>query len=260
VGKLSGAIPREYDAATAINSPKGAHNSFFVGVSDPYEWVSPFGDACKLCEGNKHSKFNPGMPCTRCGGSGVRTEQHIKLHYQLENGVAEIEEANYSLRPPGGMSKSGQPMSATTFYLRLSEFSGLQNASAQQLVDWFDQLREPIRIPVLLIIGMNQTNSALKIIGVQARTVYAPQPNGAYQHQPYQPAPPSQPPPPQFPPQQRPAAPPQQHHRPVEAAPPYNGSFTDPRASVQYAENALPYVPEGQMVDEHGVVMEEIPY
>jgi len=166
MGLLAKALPRGEAASVTqtVQSPKGVYRAFFVGITDPIERVSEWNDKCRLCKGTG-SGYNGDGDCRVCHGTGKRTEQKVKLLYSLENGVVEQEEVNFKLAGPG-TGKDGTPLSPTTLFLRLREFSGIVNATEDKVDEWYSSLVKPIKIPVQVIIGDNQKGTATKITDV----------------------------------------------------------------------------------------------
>ena len=179
MGLLEKALPRAQQtvsAAVTINSPKGIYRAYFIGMEQPFEWVSDFAaDKCRLCAKNPGLGYNGEGVCSACNGTKRRTELHTKLRYHLENGALEEEEVNFKIAPPG-MSKDGNPLSPSTLFLRLRTLSNLPNASEKDLDDWYTGLTKPIKIPCQVIIGDNQNATALKITEVILATARAQQP------------------------------------------------------------------------------------
>jgi hypothetical protein len=258
MGILSGAIPRQIEKVS-LKSPKGVYQGFFTGMAAPYQWESPWqNDPCKGCGGTKRSKAMPDLMCSRCGGTGLRIENHVKLYYSLENGVTEEEDVQFKISAPStGKNAAGQTVafSPSTLYLRLRELSGIPNATPEQLDAWYDSLHQPISVPIILMIGDNQAGTALKIASVTLRQAQPRSQNG-FTPAPGQFIPNSQPPV-----QQIPYAP------PVHA----NGGQTSGHIQTDPGKYASPFVdprgpsyntppPEGKVILEDGSVVDEIPW
>jgi hypothetical protein len=168
MGLLTAALPRtEMDDSSKIKSANGVYRAYWLGMNHPYEWVSPFGDQCKLCKGTRRGRNGEGE-CSSCKGSGKRTEMHTKLIYQLESGQTEEEEVNFKLAP-AGQSRDGNVLSPTTLFIRLRAFSGNRQATPNDLDAWYENLRKPIKIPVIVVISDNKAGTASKIADVQLR-------------------------------------------------------------------------------------------
>jgi hypothetical protein len=167
MGLLAKALPRGESASVqnTVQSPKGVYRAFFVGITDPVERVSEWNDKCRLCKGTGNGYGDEPQGCRVCHGTGKRTEQKVKILYSLENGVVEQEEVNFKLAGPG-TGKDGTPLSPSTLFLRMREFSGLQHATEDGLDEWYSSLVKPIKIPVQVIIGDNQKGTATKITDV----------------------------------------------------------------------------------------------
>lgn len=170
MGLLEKALPRDLQpkasASVTINSPKGVYRALFIGMENPWEWVSDFAvDKCRACKGTKNGWNGEPGGCQICHGTGRRTELHTKLRYHLETGILEEEEVNFKISPPG-IGKDGQPLSPSTLFLRLRTLSGIPNATEQQLDDWYTALGKPIKVPCQVVIDDNKTASALKIANV----------------------------------------------------------------------------------------------
>jgi len=192
MGVLSGAMPRQKnDQGTQVKSDYGSYRGFFIGMTQPVEWVSQWGDKCRVCKGARTGR-NGQDDCFFCHGSGLRTEQHVKLRYQLENGITEEEEVNFTLTGPG-TGRDGTPLSPSTLFLRLRTLSGLRDADAAALDQWYSALPVPIKIPITVNIQDNKSATALKITDVMLRRVAPNGQNGpANRLQQAQPAPQAQ--------------------------------------------------------------------
>jgi hypothetical protein len=174
MGALSQALPREHQVAdTGAKSESGVYKAQFLGLSDSYEYVSPWhNDKCRNCKGNGKNK-NGDQACYLCGGSGKLTETRVKLIYKLENGQTEEEIVNFKMSP-AGTSRDGQPLSPSKLFVRLRTLSGNRQASPQQLDEWYSNLTQPIRIPCSVVINGNKTGDRFVITDVLARTPNAP--------------------------------------------------------------------------------------
>ncbi|MDP9025673.1 MAG: hypothetical protein M3N13_09910 [Candidatus Eremiobacteraeota bacterium] len=171
MGALAGAIQQTAAAAaeSKIKHESGVYEAQFVGMSEPFTYVSPWGDKCRLCKGQGRSK-NGNDACRACEGSGNLTEKHAYLHYKFKDGSTEEEEVNFKLLP-AGTNAAGQPLSPTTLFIRLRSFSGNREASPAQLDEWYTSLvaSGSVRVPITLVIGDNKSGTALKITAVQLR-------------------------------------------------------------------------------------------
>jgi len=169
MGLLSGAMPQKMvsDDQIQVKSEKGSYRAYFVGMTERVEKVSPFGDVCRLCKGAR-TGFNGNGDCRACHGSGKKTDMMTRLRYELENGLEEEEEVAFKMTP-ASKNKAGEPLSASKLFVRLREFSGRPNATAEELDEWYSSLTYPIRVPVQVNIGQNNNASALKITDVVTR-------------------------------------------------------------------------------------------
>jgi hypothetical protein len=174
MGELGAALPRQQQSEDSkIKSENGVYRAIFLGLSAPFQFVSNFAnEQCRLCKGQGSGIRGEGK-CSQCGGSGRRTEQHVKLSYRLENNNVEEEEVNFKLLP-AGMTAQGQPLSPTTLFLRLRTLSGNRNATPADLDAWYSALPKPIKIPCTVVIGDNKSGTASKITAIQLRTQGAP--------------------------------------------------------------------------------------
>lgn len=172
MGLLEAALPSSNTQEPTLKSGKGIYRGYFIGLSEPFKFVSKWGDKCRLCKG-KGTNYNGDGHCRVCGGSGTLTETHVKLRYHLENAVIEEEEVNFKLLP-AGTSATGTPLSPTTLFLRLRTLSGDNRATEQSLDAWYSALPQPIKIPITVVIGDNKSGNALKITAVELRQQGAP--------------------------------------------------------------------------------------
>ncbi len=169
MGLLSGAMPQKMvgDDQIQIKSDEGSYRAYFVGMTERVEKVSPFGDKCRLCKGEGTS-YSGNDKCRVCHGTGKKTDMMTRLRYELENGLEEEEEVAFKMTP-AGMSKTGEPISASKLFVRLRAFSGRPSATAEELDEWYSSLTYPIRVPVQVNIGQNNNATALKITDVVPR-------------------------------------------------------------------------------------------
>ena len=169
MGKLTAAMPRqkgEPDTSKAAKSPRGTHDAVFVGMSVPKPYVSEYRtDKCRLCKG-QGTGYNGEGDCRVCEGSGRLTETHVILRYKLASGVVEEEEMNFILTGGGGVTASGEPKSASTLFLRMSELSGMPQPTAEKLDAWYSGLIEPIAIPCQVTINYNKARTFFRIVSV----------------------------------------------------------------------------------------------
>lgn len=171
MGLLSKALPRDQrpkiEHEETVKSSKGMYSGFFLGMSEEYTWVSDWpNDKCRACKGSK--TYNDEV-CFLCAGTGRKTEQRVKLRYELDNGNVEEEDVSFKLSP-GGMGRDGTtPLSPSTMFIRLRSLSGLKNPTPAEVDAWYSSLTPPIRIPCSVVINDNKTGSALKITDVLAR-------------------------------------------------------------------------------------------
>lgn len=171
MGILTQALPREQrpDAQqqSTVKSPVGIYRGLFVGMTDPFEYVSAWAnEKCRVCKG-QGTGYNGEGECRVCHGTKKRTEQHVKLLYSLENRVVEEEEMTFKLSGPG-MGRDGQPLSPSTLFIRLRTLSGMPSATEVQLDDWYSSLQKPIKIPCQVIVDFNKTGTLTKITNVVA--------------------------------------------------------------------------------------------
>jgi len=180
MGSLNDALPRENATASAehaVKSERGLYKAFFIGITAPFEWVSDFAqDKCKNCRGEKTNKAGT-EPCYLCNGSGKKTETRTRLRYHLENGFIEEEEVNYKLSPPS-TGKDGNPLSPSTFFVRLRSLSEIKGADPTALDAWYTSLPTPIKVPCFVVIQDNRSGTALKITDVLPRAKGAATPPG----------------------------------------------------------------------------------
>ena len=203
MGLLSDALPREQmTQESAIKSDRGVYRAYFIGMTPKYAWISPFGDACRLCKGSRNGRNGEPGECVGCNGTGKKTEDRVKLRYHLENNEIEEEEVNYKLSA-GGQSRDGKTFfSPTTLFVRLRALSGIRDATEQQIDAWYSELPQPPKVPCTVVINDNKNQTALKIESVMLRQV--PQrANGAASQSTA-----ARPPQPQAPPTRQPAPPP----------------------------------------------------
>lgn len=169
MGKLADAMPRqrvpEGEGAPSIQSERGVHRGIWIGMSPPVEWVSPWpNEACRLCKG-QGTGYNGEGVCNVCHGTKKRTEKHVKMLYQLANGITEEEELNFKISPPG-MGKNTQPLSPSTLFVRLRTLSGLKDPTVEQIDEWFTALSNPPNIPCQVVVDDNKNATYLKITNV----------------------------------------------------------------------------------------------
>jgi hypothetical protein len=173
MGALSQALPREHQQAeSAVKSDSGYYKAQFLGLTDPYEWVTTWGDKCRNCKGQKTNR-NGDQPCFVCKGSGLQTEQRVKIQYKLENGNLEEEEVNFKLSAATTL-RDGQPISPSKLFIRLRTLSGNRQATPAQLDEWYSSLKQPIRIPCNVVINGNKSGTAFVITDVLPRQANAP--------------------------------------------------------------------------------------
>lgn len=169
MGLLTKALPRDKQITKqepTVKSDYGMYNGFFIGITEPFRWVSEFGDKCRVCKGEKTGRNGEGV-CFLCEGTGVRTEDHVKLRYRLENSITEEEEVSFKVSP-SGIGRDGTPLSPSTLFHRLRTFSGMEQPTPDDLDKWYTELKKagPIRIPVQVVIADNKTGTLLKITNV----------------------------------------------------------------------------------------------
>lgn len=174
MGLLNDALPREARVSQAeptVQSEMGSWHGHFTGISEPFEFVSPWGnEKCRVCRGSGLSK-DENQDCFLCHGTGKRTEKHVYLDYVLENGVVEREEVNYILTPPRTITNAAggtTPLSASKLFARLRAISGIRTEDPGLLDQWYSELPQPVSVPIVCIIGENQKGTALKITQVMA--------------------------------------------------------------------------------------------
>lgn len=172
MGLLSGAMPRS--GGTKVNVPtvqsdEGSYRAYFIGMSEPSAERSQWDEKCRVCKGAGTGRNGEAQGCTFCGGDGVRVDKFVHLQYLLEGGVIEQEKVTFKLSPPG-TGRDGTPLSASTLFKRMRTFSGLREADAAALDQWYSGLGSAkIKIPITVNIGYNNDGSALKISDVVAR-------------------------------------------------------------------------------------------
>lgn len=178
---LSGAYtaPRAPQAPTPkLDLQEGTYNAIWLGQSDPFDTYNNF-EGCSGCgdpDLANPGKFKKGsgtiaatgQKCSQCSGTGLRVQEQVRLEYEMANGKVISESVNFKLSPPS-QTPQGRVFSASKLYTRYRSFSGL--TEPKEIMEWSMKLPDEPRIPVTIMVALNQTGKSVRIANVIRRQV-----------------------------------------------------------------------------------------